>query len=479
MTASNIQSKSVDLNLPLVEKSAASGIYYERLAVVIVPEGETTPTPAQVVAQTNAANGAPTWKNVGKVYNIGAGQVLYMKGPSGLPVNTALKACAQGVYPDGSYGPLYTCSFTTAQAGPQILSRSPSNGWKTAALAGNIVFTYDQNIAAGTGLFTLYDLTLGTALETYNVATGLGNVGGTISISGAQLTINPGPSLAERHQYEVRSPGTVIRNVGGSLFADPIGPGAYSFRAAYADSLAKVIRGSADGLAFDFTDGSYSLKNGATALDGLWNAVAGFALTGALSISENGISTTVGNKFAVPTANFPYSNAGMTLLVEVLADDVDTGLGTNTSTNSCIGFQKKSGVSTPNQHYLVLTKSDTSSRQHNLAVTYRSSGFAESGVEIAAPPTGRNSLFPRGTNFGVVGFSIDPTNGVIHVADSTYSVTRTGIGTAMPKDFTELIVGPIASPLTYKFRCVLVTPEFIDAATLIARCASFLNFRDA
>ncbi len=440
---------------------------------VVVPQAESTPTAPQIEAGQNASGGAPLWANSGKIFNIGAGLVIHMKGPSGLPVDTACKACLVEKYADLTYGPTYTCNFTTLEAGPQIANQSPSNGWHLAAISSNIVIVCDQPIAAGSGLFTLTNTTLGTLVETFNIATGVGSAGGSIAISGNTLTINPNANLTARNHYAVTAPASAIRNVSGTLTWDGlIGLSAYTFQAAYALPMAKTLLGARDGFAQYSYDNSLEIKNSLDAADdfsGIWIGGGKITLTGDPTNPvnpERGARITSANHAKMLTSMFNYQNSGMTVLVELCAKDFDADAGTNIISNSPVGFSKVTGNANSGQNYFCISKSDSSTRQHNIGLALRgvSNNQTETGAEIANPPTGRSSRFPRGDVFGVLGLTHDGTS--MTVADHLYSVTKTGIN--VPPNLLEFYWGPVNTNFYYDIRATAVFPVSMTAAELIA-----------
>ena len=75
---------------------------------------------------------------------------------------------------------------TSIDVPPQVISFSPADNASDVSLSSNIVITFNAAIQVGSGNITLRDgSATGTVLETIAVSSG------NVSISGAQLTINP------------------------------------------------------------------------------------------------------------------------------------------------------------------------------------------------------------------------------------------------------------------------------------------------
>lgn len=95
---------------------------------------------------------------------------------------------------------------------------SPADNATGIAVGANLVATFDENIALGTGDIVLVETGVGP-VETFNVATGLGDNGGTVSASGTQVTINPGANLSNLTAYHVTIASTAVEDLAGNAFA--------------------------------------------------------------------------------------------------------------------------------------------------------------------------------------------------------------------------------------------------------------------
>jgi heptaprenylglyceryl phosphate synthase len=98
---------------------------------------------------------------------------------------------------------------------------TPADGATGVALTGNLVAVFTENVFAGTGLFTLRNVTGGADVETFNVATGLGSAGGTISISGLNVTLSPGAARLASTAYAGRwAAGALVDQDGNPIAAN-------------------------------------------------------------------------------------------------------------------------------------------------------------------------------------------------------------------------------------------------------------------
>ena len=101
-----------------------------------------------------------------------------------------------------------------------ISSTSPTDNATDVAVDTAITITFNANIAFGTGNITLRDNDGGWAdLEAFDVITDTGGGAGTVSISGAVLTIEPTADLANNIEYAIRIDATAIDTTDGVSFA--------------------------------------------------------------------------------------------------------------------------------------------------------------------------------------------------------------------------------------------------------------------
>ena len=113
-------------------------------------------------------------------------------------------------YVEGNSYELTTYNFTT-EAGPVLNSTTPTSGATDVSLSGNIVFTFDKNIRAGSGTITLRTGSAsGTIIESYDVTSS-----GRLTFSTNTLTIDPTSTLSPNQNYYVVVPNGAVAGYSG------------------------------------------------------------------------------------------------------------------------------------------------------------------------------------------------------------------------------------------------------------------------
>lgn len=98
---------------------------------------------------------------------------------------------------------------TAALPAPTISGSDPIDGGTTSQ-DSNIVLTMSQFCTAGTGNITIRNVTDSTNHEVFNVATGTGSSGGTITFSGRTITLNPFSAMTSGKSFSLRVDSTAI-----------------------------------------------------------------------------------------------------------------------------------------------------------------------------------------------------------------------------------------------------------------------------
>ncbi|MEC5206748.1 hypothetical protein QF022_001704 [Vogesella perlucida] len=119
---------------------------------------------------------------------------------------------------------------------------TPANNALQIAPSANIVLLFSETLQAGTGTLVLRNVTTGQVVETFNIATGTGNAGGTVSISGSSVTLNPGSNLAEASRYSVRIDATALRDAAANAFVGISDDTSFNFTTGVSDSAAPLIQ---------------------------------------------------------------------------------------------------------------------------------------------------------------------------------------------------------------------------------------------
>ena len=103
---------------------------------------------------------------------------------------------------------------------PMVSTFSPADEATGIAVDSNIVLTFSETIARGTGTIVLKTST-GTVIETYNAATS-----SNLSIAGSTLTINPTADLANSTAYKAEFAAGTIKDLADNSYA---GTTSYNF----------------------------------------------------------------------------------------------------------------------------------------------------------------------------------------------------------------------------------------------------------
>ena len=107
-----------------------------------------------------------------------------------------------------------TLNFTAADVvAPILSSTSPTDNATGVAAGANIVLTFNENVAAGSGNITLKKSSDNSTVQAMAVG------GANVSISGAVVTINPTANLASSQGYFVQVDATAIDDTSGNSYA--------------------------------------------------------------------------------------------------------------------------------------------------------------------------------------------------------------------------------------------------------------------
>ena len=122
-----------------------------------------------------------------------------------------------------------TLNFTTSDvAAPILISSVPTPGAVGVPFANNIILTFDENIQAGTGNFTLFD-SADNVVEAFDVTT-------DVTISGATVTLNPAADFGSLVGYYVQVASSAIDDASGNSYAGISNKTTLSFTAADANA---------------------------------------------------------------------------------------------------------------------------------------------------------------------------------------------------------------------------------------------------
>jgi subtilisin-like proprotein convertase family protein/Ca2+-binding RTX toxin-like protein len=122
-------------------------------------------------------------------------------------------------------------------AAPALLSLSPADNALGVDVDANIVLTFDEVIAAGSGNIVIYNAN-GSLWGAFSIT------GPQVSFSGVSVTLDPDADLAAGSNYYVTVDANAIVDVAGNAFAGISGSSAFDFATA-AVSGANVVAGTA------------------------------------------------------------------------------------------------------------------------------------------------------------------------------------------------------------------------------------------
>ncbi|MEM9969498.1 MAG: putative Ig domain-containing protein [Pseudomonadota bacterium] len=101
---------------------------------------------------------------------------------------------------------------------PVLVSSVPAAGTMDAASSVIPSLTFSEDVVAGTGVVTLYDVTGGAAVETFDVVADAGTGAGQVRFAGAVVTVTPSAALMVDRDYAILiDPGAVTDEVGNAF----------------------------------------------------------------------------------------------------------------------------------------------------------------------------------------------------------------------------------------------------------------------
>ncbi|MES2148329.1 MAG: DUF4214 domain-containing protein [Pseudomonadota bacterium] len=188
------------------------------------------PTTASVTAEANSTVALYKWidANTDSIVTAGELSTLGTATATGGTANFSgltlahhdkLVATATDVATNTSAYSAATIVSITDTTAPTLASSSPADGNATFAIASNLTLTFSEAVAFGTGNIVLKASSGDTVVESFNVATGVGSAGGTATVSGTTVTINPFASLSSSTDYNVRVDATAVVDTASNAFA--------------------------------------------------------------------------------------------------------------------------------------------------------------------------------------------------------------------------------------------------------------------
>lgn len=164
------------------------------------------PTTAPITSDSNSGGGT-------------AARIVYTATTTGTYYLLALDA-GSGI---GDYQLLAAKADTTA---PLLVSTAPADNATNVAVGANLVLTFNETIAAGSGTVNLYNGS-GTLLRSINIGDS-----SQVSFSGSVLTVNPSTDLAAGSAYYVTLSAGAVLDAWGNAFAGFSTSTAFNFNTA-------------------------------------------------------------------------------------------------------------------------------------------------------------------------------------------------------------------------------------------------------
>ncbi len=307
--------------------------------VVGFVEGDGADTQVTVVGNTAVANGV--WTHIAITYDrVNNQAITYVNGVAGPTINIASVGDGALVWPNATIG-RYTddnntttrhfpgmiddvryydhvltqgevqvlASPSTSGTPPNIIGLSPADGAGDVALSSDLVATFGEPMAlTGTGTVTIRNLTLGAGSD---VTISLPD--DQVSVSGADVTINPTADLSLNTNYAVRISADALVDVSGDAFAGVSDDEVWNFMTVTElDTAAPLIASTVP------VDGSSNADPAA-------NLVATFdepvVATGAGSVTIRNLSSGPDTVISLPDARVSVSDTVLTINPSADLDD--------------------------------------------------------------------------------------------------------------------------------------------------------------
>ncbi len=195
---------------------------------------------------------------------------------------------------------------------PEVETLSPANNAFGVAVDANLLATFSETIALGTGTITLKNLT--TATDTVFTLPDP-----QVTVSGATLTINPTADLLVGNDYAIRIAGTVIKDPAGNSFAGMADDTTWKFRTfeTVPPTLVGIVDDKGGGPVVPNTPITYTVTFD-EAMDAGTVAAEDFGNAGSCAVTLGTVTATGPGVFSVPA--IPTSTG--TLQLQLLASAV-------------------------------------------------------------------------------------------------------------------------------------------------------------
>jgi hypothetical protein len=185
---------------------------------------------------------------------------------------------------DAAATPVSADGFLTPDTTEPVLNSSvPADNATGVAVDSTIVLTFDENVilTTGGGNITLRKLDGSwTVVETFSRSTdttGTGDNGGSISISGAVVTITPGADMAESTTHALQVAADCLENEAGHAYAGITDDTTLNWQTGIADTYA--VEGFSPPVVADFENEYYRVGGSDSDFDSMFTYTSGDALS--------------------------------------------------------------------------------------------------------------------------------------------------------------------------------------------------------
>jgi len=215
---------------------------------------------------------------------------------------------------------------------PTINTLSPADDATGVAVGENLVVTFNEPVQVGTGTITVKQSADDATVESFDVATS-----GLVTVSGAQVTINPTADLATSTGYYVTISAGALEDLAGNPFAGITGSSDWNFTTAAPPGQSLTVEAQAN-----LTVQPGGPRTGASGLNFLnieGSSYNAFASWGPLEFATTGVACGAGDELSALSLTFTQSVAAFTTdgeLAIFVSEDNSTSLA---QTNTGLTFQ--------------------------------------------------------------------------------------------------------------------------------------------
>jgi VCBS repeat-containing protein len=251
---------------------------------------------------------------------------------------SATSALAAGSYTISATvgGTTVTRALTIVDAAaPTLASSTPVDNATGVVVGSNLALTFSKNIQAGIGFVSLYRGD-GTLIENFNVATGIGDQGGTLAFSGAtEVSLNPFADLTAGTGYYLKIDATAVTDSVGNAYAGISNAATLNFTAQGAGDVTPPVIAGPSGNAGDASSAKTINENTAAVATFTADETVTWSLIGGTDQSKFTINASTGALTFDTAPDFEApadADTNNTYIVQLRAVDTNGNASTQTIT---------------------------------------------------------------------------------------------------------------------------------------------------